>query len=110
MATVCVSSVPGSVKVPVSVVVPFSSIGLALRLSPRLDAQAEKILLAQIEDFRPDLVLNQDTFHIDTATMRTGAMPSDSISAAVSPTMVSVVKPSAFAVAPTPRLSNVTTR
>lgn len=39
-------------------------------LSPRLDAQAEKILLAQIEDFRPDLVLNQDTFHIDTAMMR----------------------------------------
>ena len=36
-------------------------------LSPRLDAQAEKILLAQIEDFRPDLVLNQDTFHVDTA-------------------------------------------
>src|SRR6478736_7888209 len=32
-------------------------------LSPKLDAQAEKILLAQIEDFRPDLVLNQDVFH-----------------------------------------------
>ena len=31
-------------------------------LSPRLDAQAEKILLAQIEDFQPDLVLNQDIF------------------------------------------------
>jgi hypothetical protein len=39
-------------------------------LSPRLDAQAEKILLAQIEDFKPDLVLNQDTFHVDTALMR----------------------------------------
>ncbi|MDI4232971.1 glycosyltransferase [Bradyrhizobium sp. Arg237L] len=39
-------------------------------LSPKLDAQAEKILLAQIEDFRPDLVLNQDTFHIDTPLMR----------------------------------------
>jgi spore maturation protein CgeB len=39
-------------------------------LSPKLDAQAEKILLAQIEDFKPDLVLNQDTFHIDTALMR----------------------------------------
>ncbi|WP_454626219.1 CgeB family protein [Bradyrhizobium cenepequi] len=39
-------------------------------LSPKLDAQAESILLAQIEDFRPDLVLNQDTFHIDTALMR----------------------------------------
>jgi hypothetical protein len=39
-------------------------------LSPKLDAQAEKILLAQIEDFKPDLVLNQDTFHVDTALMR----------------------------------------
>ena len=39
-------------------------------LSPRLDAQAEKILLAQIEDFRPDLVLNQDVFHVDTSLMR----------------------------------------
>jgi spore maturation protein CgeB len=39
-------------------------------LSPRLDTQAENILLAQIEDFRPDLVLNQDTFHVDTSLMR----------------------------------------
>jgi spore maturation protein CgeB len=39
-------------------------------LSPRLDAQSEKILLAQIEDFRPDLVLNQDIFHVDTGLMR----------------------------------------
>jgi len=39
-------------------------------LSPKLDARAEKILLAQIEDFKPDLVLNQDTFHVDTALMR----------------------------------------
>src|SRR5882757_5574198 len=39
-------------------------------LSPKLDAQAEKILLAQIEDFRPDLVINQDIFHIDTGLMR----------------------------------------
>ena len=39
-------------------------------LSPRLDAQAEKILLAQIEDFQPDLVLNQDVFHVDTSLMR----------------------------------------
>src|SRR4051794_4533192 len=38
-------------------------------LSPKLDAQAESTLLAQIEDFRPDLVLNQDTFHIDTKLM-----------------------------------------
>lgn len=39
-------------------------------LSPSLDAQAEKILLAQIEDFKPDVVLNQDTFHVDTRLMR----------------------------------------
>jgi spore maturation protein CgeB len=39
-------------------------------LSPRLDTQAENILLAQIEEFRPDLVLNQDTFHVDTRLMR----------------------------------------
>ena len=35
-----------------------------------LDGQAEDILLAQIEEFRPDLVLNQDVFHIDTRLMR----------------------------------------
>ncbi len=28
-------------------------------LSPRLDAEAEKILLAQIEEFKPDLILNR---------------------------------------------------
>ncbi|MEA2820040.1 MAG: spore maturation protein CgeB [Bradyrhizobium sp.] len=39
-------------------------------LSPRLDAQAEKILLAQIEEFRPELVINQDVFHVDTGLMR----------------------------------------
>jgi hypothetical protein len=39
-------------------------------LSPRLDKQAEKILLAQIEEFRPDVVLNQDTFHVDTSLIR----------------------------------------
>jgi spore maturation protein CgeB len=39
-------------------------------LSPRLDGQAEDILLAQIEEFRPDLVLNQDVFHVDTHLMR----------------------------------------
>ena len=39
-------------------------------LSPKLDAQAEAILLAQIEDFKPDLVLNQDTFHVDSRLMR----------------------------------------
>lgn len=35
-------------------------------LSPKLDGQAERILIAQIEDFKPDIVLNQDIFHIDT--------------------------------------------
>jgi spore maturation protein CgeB len=39
-------------------------------LSPRLDARAEKILLAQIEEFRPDLVINQDIFHVDAGLMR----------------------------------------
>lgn len=39
-------------------------------LSPRLDGQAEDILLAQVEEFRPDLVLNQDVFHVDTRLMR----------------------------------------
>ena len=39
-------------------------------LSPRLDARAEKILLAQVEEFRPDLVINQDIFHVDTGLMR----------------------------------------
>lgn len=39
-------------------------------LSPKLDAQAEEILLAQVEDFRPDLILNQDVFHIDTQLAR----------------------------------------
>jgi spore maturation protein CgeB len=39
-------------------------------LSPRLDAQSEQILLAQIEDFKPDLILNQDLFHVDTRLAR----------------------------------------
>jgi spore maturation protein CgeB len=39
-------------------------------LSPRLDPQTEKILLAQIEEFRPDLVLNQDVFYVDCSLMR----------------------------------------
>jgi spore maturation protein CgeB len=39
-------------------------------LSPKLDPQAEGILLAQIEDFKPDVILNQDTFHVDTALIR----------------------------------------
>jgi hypothetical protein len=39
-------------------------------LSPRLDAQSEQILLAQIEEFKPELVLNQDLFHVDTRLAR----------------------------------------
>lgn len=39
-------------------------------LSPRLDAQAEQILLAQIEEFKPDLVLNQELFHVDARLAR----------------------------------------
>lgn len=39
-------------------------------LSPRLDAKAEEILLAQIEEFKPDLVLNQDVFHVDARLAR----------------------------------------
>src|SRR5579859_6648592 len=39
-------------------------------LSPRLDVRAAEILLAQIEDFRPDLIINQDVFHVDTPLMR----------------------------------------
>ncbi len=39
-------------------------------LSPKLDQAAEMILLAQIEAFRPDLILNQDAFHVGTALIR----------------------------------------
>ena len=39
-------------------------------LSPRLDAAAEHTLLAQIEEFRPDIVLNQDLFHVGSALAR----------------------------------------
>jgi spore maturation protein CgeB len=56
------------------VVTPFKPIlrplARKIGLSPRLDTQAENILLAQIEEFRPDLVLNQDIFHIDTSLVR----------------------------------------
>jgi spore maturation protein CgeB len=56
------------------VVTPFKPIlrplARKIGLSPRLDTQAENILLAQIEEFRPDLVLNQDIFHVDTSLVR----------------------------------------
>ncbi|QDP21095.1 CgeB family protein [Bradyrhizobium cosmicum] len=41
-----------------------------LGLSPRLSEQAERILLAQIEEFKPDLVLNQDVFYVTTDLVR----------------------------------------
>jgi spore maturation protein CgeB len=51
----------------------------SIGLSPKLDLQAANILLAQIEDFRPDLILNQDVFYIDTALMRRIRRISDAI-------------------------------
>ena len=39
-------------------------------LSPRLDPASEEILLAQIEAFKPDAVLNQDVFYVDVALIR----------------------------------------
>jgi spore maturation protein CgeB len=39
-------------------------------LSPRLDDSMTRILLAQIEEFRPDVVINQDVFHVDTVLVR----------------------------------------
>jgi len=39
-------------------------------LSPRLDDSMTRILLAQVEEFRPEIVLNQDVFHVDTALVR----------------------------------------
>jgi len=39
-------------------------------LSPRLGAASEEILLAQIEAFKPDVVLNQDVFYVDANLMR----------------------------------------
>jgi spore maturation protein CgeB len=53
-------------------------------LSPRLDPGAEKILFAQIEDFRPDLIINQDIFYVDTGLVRR-------IKAMASPIMVGQV-------------------
>lgn len=35
-------------------------------LSPRLSDQLQQILLAQVEEFRPDLILNQDVFYVTT--------------------------------------------
>ncbi|MCK1743567.1 glycosyltransferase [Bradyrhizobium sp. 139] len=35
-------------------------------LSPRLSEQLQRVLLAQIEAFKPDLILNQDVFYVTT--------------------------------------------
>lgn len=64
-------AIPGALQ---RVIAPFKPILRPLArkvgLSPRLDPQAEKILLAQIEEFKPDLVLNQDVFYIDARLAR----------------------------------------
>lgn len=69
--TVIRDNVPGWVQ---RVVAPFKPalrpLARKIGLSPSLDAQSEQILLAQIEDFKPDLVLNQDLFHVDTRLAR----------------------------------------
>lgn len=41
-----------------------------LGFSPSLDRQSESVLLAQIEEFRPDVLINQDVFYADTRLMR----------------------------------------
>lgn len=41
-----------------------------LGLSPRLKRQSEEILLAQVEEHKPDFVLNQDVFHVDSRLVR----------------------------------------
>jgi len=46
------------------------SLARKVGLSLRLDAEPEQVLLAQNEDFKPDLVLNQDLFHVDTCPAR----------------------------------------
>ncbi|MEK9285526.1 glycosyltransferase [Bradyrhizobium sp. ISRA442] len=45
---------------------------LARRLgfSPSLDKQSENVLLAQIEEFKPDVLINQDVFYADFRLMR----------------------------------------
>ena len=62
----------GSTRVFIAFVELASIIGIVGCASPRLrlDAEAEKVLLAQIEDFKPDLILNQDLFHVDTRLAR----------------------------------------
>jgi hypothetical protein len=65
------SALPGWLQRAVTPLKPMlRPLARKIGLSPSLDAQAEKILLTQVEDFKPDVVLNQDTFHVDPRLMR----------------------------------------
>ena len=48
----------------------LAAAGAQGRVSPHLDVASEQILLAQIEAFKPDAVLNQDIFYVDVSLMR----------------------------------------
>ncbi len=64
-------AIPGWLQRTIAPFKPFlRPLARKVGLSPRLDAQAEKILLAQIEEFKPDIVLNQDVFHVDARFAR----------------------------------------
>ncbi|MDN3277270.1 glycosyltransferase [Frankia sp. RB7] len=64
-------AIPGSLQRMVAPFKPFlRPLARKMGLSPRLDAPAEEILLAQIEEFKPDLILNQDVFYIDARLSR----------------------------------------
>jgi hypothetical protein len=66
-----VSTIPGWMQRAVAPFKPMlRPLARKVGLSPKLDAAGETILLAQIEAFRPDLIINQDAFHVDTALMR----------------------------------------
>src|ERR1700759_5363741 len=61
------SAIPGWLQRTVAPLKPLlRPLARRIGLSPKLDAAAETILLAQIEAFKPEIVLNQDAFHIDT--------------------------------------------
>src|ERR1700759_1867515 len=64
------STIPGWLQRAVAPFKPMlRTLARKVGLSPKLDSAAETILLAQIEPFKPDLILNQDAFHVDTALM-----------------------------------------
>lgn len=69
--SVAQQAIPGWLQRTVSPFKPMlRPLARKIGLSPRLDAAAEQILLAQVEDFKPDLVLNQELFHVDTRLAR----------------------------------------